>query len=60
MNPKFFTKQEAADFLKVSTRTIDNYVEKGWLTPFKPDDSDKSPVRFLIEEVDKIFSAKTS
>lgn len=58
MNPKFYTKKEAAELLKVSARTIDNYVERGLLTPYKTDDSDKSPVRFLIKEVEKIFCPK--
>jgi len=54
------TKKEMAEKLKVSEKTVDNYVEAGYLIPLDhPMGRNHGvPVRFLEEEVVNFFSRK--
>lgn len=57
MESKIMTRKEAADYLKVDEKTIDNWVKKGALIPLKSDAS--TLVRFNISDVENFFTQKT-
>lgn len=59
MDSKFFTKQEAAKYLKVSVRTIDNYIASGAIQAYaSPTNTDRSHVRLLVSDVENFFVKK--
>jgi hypothetical protein len=52
---KLFTKAETATILKVSIRTLNNYMREGKINPTYHDRA----VRFTQEEIDRYISANT-
>jgi excisionase family DNA binding protein len=48
---KRITKKQAADYLSVSTTTIQNYVKQGRLSVIKMGASKQSKVYFKLEEI---------
>ena len=56
---KLYTKKEAAEILKVSPQTIENYIRRGLLTPLYPGGETSGvgavPVRFAAEQVENFF-----
>jgi len=54
---ELFTKADAAEYLKVSQRTIDNYIQRGLLTALRPSGDLSGPVRLSAEEVRNFFRA---
>jgi hypothetical protein len=50
---ELLTRQEAAARLKVTLRTIDNYVKRGWLTGYRNPKTDI--VRISEKEISNFF-----
>lgn len=57
VNLKFYTRKEAADILKVSVQTVDNYIKSGVLPVFQ---KDKNSGRKLIKHEDLFNEDNTS
>lgn len=53
--PKYYDKREAAEALRVSLPTIENYIKKGLLTPLYPAGEPGLAVRFSAEQVENFF-----
>lgn len=53
---QYLTKKEAAEVLKVSERTIENYAAQGFLTPLYPKGTPGKKVVFDAKEVENFFS----
>lgn len=49
------TKKEAAEFLRVTERTVDNYVIQGLLTAYYPGGIAAKTVRFRLEDLKNFF-----
>ena len=58
-NPAWFTKKEIAKILKVSDRTISNWMDSGKLEYFKPDGTVRISWEMLQRFVDR-YSSKPS
>ena len=58
-NPAWFTKKEIAKILKVSDRTISNWMDSGKLEYFKPDGTVRISREMLQRFVDR-YSSKPS
>lgn len=52
---ELLTKKEAAELLKVTERTIDNYVAQGMLIAYYPGGAGGKTVRFKRAEVENFF-----
>jgi excisionase family DNA binding protein len=54
MISKFMTKREAAEYLKVDEKTIDNWVKSGALIPCRSEAS--TLIRFLVSDIENFFA----
>lgn len=52
---ELLTKKEAAEILKVTERTIDNYVAQGILQAYYPGGTGGKAVRFKRAEIENFF-----
>ena len=57
MENELMTLQEAAEYLRVTEKTVINYADKGWLTPLTVPEG-RGPIRFRTEEVKNLFKVR--